>query len=223
MAKYQDSLCPCYQMFQTFVITICEGYRGKKSGCLVCFSYSWHRNFPKLPLGLRHHPWKPLQLPWDFDDMDPRIPPFGLLTLSVIYLTATGTFHSFLQVKYDIANQPNEFEMVDFVWRRFRAFLGGNAPPPKTAATNLNATQPTDDVEMQSPTSVNEFPGKVDKWVKMKCKWSSVFFIYLSSVLLLDLCPYFLFKSLSLRKIINSLFSLTYSFFYSQLSYNFIL
>lgn len=97
--------------------------------------------------------------------MDPRIPPHGLLTLSVIYITATvTTFHSFLQVKYDIANKPNEFEMVDFVWRRFRAFLGGNAPaPPKTAATNIDATQPTDDMEMQSPTSVNEFPGKVDK------------------------------------------------------------
>lgn len=84
----------------------------------------------------------------------------------LINLLLTLIIKTFTQVKYDIANKPNEYEMVDFVWRHFRAFLGGNSPPPKTAAANLNPTQPTDDAEVQSPTSVNEFPGKVDKFLE---------------------------------------------------------
>lgn len=64
-------------------------------------------------------------------------------------------------MKHDLVNQPNEYEMVDFVWTRFRSFLGKGGTPPKTTQVNTTKTVTTDDT--QSSSSVKEFPDKIDK------------------------------------------------------------
>uniref|UniRef100_A0A0P4VV82 Polycystin cation channel PKD1/PKD2 domain-containing protein n=1 Tax=Scylla olivacea TaxID=85551 RepID=A0A0P4VV82_SCYOL len=82
----------------------------------------------------------------------------------LINLLLTLIIKAFTQVKYDIVNQPNEFEMVDFVWRRFRSFLGKGSSPPKTTQLSTTKVVTTDD--MQSSSSVKEFPNKIDKFLE---------------------------------------------------------
>ncbi|MPC51107.1 hypothetical protein E2C01_044946 [Portunus trituberculatus] len=82
----------------------------------------------------------------------------------LINLLLTLIIKAFTQVKYDIANQPNEYEMVDFVWRRFRSFLGKGGSPPKTTQVNTTKIVTIDDT--QSSSSVKEFPNKIDKFLE---------------------------------------------------------
>lgn len=80
------------------------------------------------------------------------------------------------QVKYDMMKQPNEYEMVAFVWGRFSTYLGLGVPtqvsPGLETTTNTCGNSPNsphageegaDDSVGAGNDKVKELPNKVDK------------------------------------------------------------
>ncbi|CAG0896667.1 unnamed protein product [Darwinula stevensoni] len=90
---------------------------------------------------------------------------FFAITMSIVMINVLLTIiiRAFEVVKHDIVNQPNDYEILDFLYGRFRAYLGfpsrsGNAvaPSPKTKSE----TKETDGKEMEG------FHRKVDQLVE---------------------------------------------------------
>ncbi|XP_068233382.1 polycystin-1-like [Palaemon carinicauda] len=80
----------------------------------------------------------------------------------LINLLLTLIIRSFQQVKHDIMRQPNEYEMVAFIWGRFRAFLGYQQMMETGPLTTVEKAKPEDE---QNTDKVNELPNKVDKFL----------------------------------------------------------
>ncbi|KAK3877407.1 hypothetical protein Pcinc_017874, partial [Petrolisthes cinctipes] len=84
----------------------------------------------------------------------------------LINLLLTLIIKSFTQVKYDLMNQPNEYEMVAFVWGRMQVFLGMSGPTHTAPVVMKNDTvQDEADGMAQDPKTLHDFPNKVDKFL----------------------------------------------------------
>lgn len=80
----------------------------------------------------------------------------------LINLLLTLIIKSFQEVKHDIMRQPNEYEMVAFVWGRFKGFLGMDTSTQTAGA--LQTTVKTKQEETQDD-KVQQLPDKVDKFL----------------------------------------------------------
>ncbi|XP_071550540.1 polycystin-1-like [Panulirus ornatus] len=80
----------------------------------------------------------------------------------LINLLLTLIIKSFTQVKHDIMKQPNEYEMVAFVWGRFQAFLGMRGPTHVSPIINTTSEMTSKDSQ---DNCVEDFPDKVDKFL----------------------------------------------------------
>ncbi|XP_069977559.1 polycystin family receptor for egg jelly [Penaeus vannamei] len=92
----------------------------------------------------------------------------------LINLLLTLIIKAFQQVKYDMMKQPNEYEMVAFVWGRFSTYLGLGVPAQVTPALETTSTgrSPNDphagELGADDGTGndkVKELPDKVDKFL----------------------------------------------------------
>lgn len=66
--------------------------------------------------------------------------------------------------------QPNEYEILDFVWFRFKGILGkGPAAPSLTPTSLTQQTSPTPMSDVSATRNgVNDLPEKVDRFVALK-------------------------------------------------------
>ncbi|XP_064105654.1 uncharacterized protein LOC135215142 [Macrobrachium nipponense] len=83
----------------------------------------------------------------------------------LINLLLTLIIRSFQQVKHDIMKQPNEYEMVAFIWGRFRTFLGYQTLMQQQQQTGPLTTIEKAKTDGGDADKVNELPNKVDKFL----------------------------------------------------------
>ncbi|XP_071550461.1 LOW QUALITY PROTEIN: polycystin-1-like protein 2 [Panulirus ornatus] len=89
----------------------------------------------------------------------------------IINLLLTIIIRTFMEVRHSARNQPNEYEMVRFVWGRFKSVLvssGRSSNVPLSANTPASTVcSNTRDVEhSESDVQIQEFPRKVDKFLE---------------------------------------------------------
>ena len=88
----------------------------------------------------------------------------------LINMFLTIISEAFAVVKHDIAQQPNDYEMVDFMMARFKAFLGLGQKP-----TTLNPEEHEKDAALDTSMDSNKstvelFPDKVDQLLNQIAK-----------------------------------------------------
>ncbi|XP_042202967.1 polycystic kidney disease protein 1-like 2 [Homarus americanus] len=85
----------------------------------------------------------------------------------IINLLLTVIITSFVEIKHSIMNQPGEYQMVDFVWSRFKGFLGsGGKVDPVTVTTAAAIGDPLTATTTPTTSQVQELPQKMDKFLE---------------------------------------------------------
>ncbi|KAK7074844.1 hypothetical protein SK128_015084, partial [Halocaridina rubra] len=85
----------------------------------------------------------------------------------LVNLILTVIIQAFVEIKHDMLKQPNEHEVVEFVWGRFKSFLRS---AKNTNELNVQGDITSSNGKLDSPVNDNdcigEFPEKVDRFLE---------------------------------------------------------
>ena len=88
----------------------------------------------------------------------------------LINMFLTIISEAFAVVKHDIAQQPNDYEMVDFMMARFKAFLGLGQKPTTLNPEEHEKDEALDTSMDSNKSTVELFPDKVDQLLNQIAK-----------------------------------------------------
>ncbi|XP_068213289.1 polycystin-1-like [Palaemon carinicauda] len=85
----------------------------------------------------------------------------------LINLLLTVIIQAFIEIKHDMLKQPNEYEIVDFVWGRFKAFIGAQGAQKARLKEGQMIDANNKETLHDSPDErLEDFPEKVDKFLE---------------------------------------------------------